>query len=87
MRVRRGSSPFMLEERVTVLTGALAGLQKEILELHRAVAEPRLRVLVENTLAGRMQEISTLADHATKALRLLIDAGAITQDQANEAIR
>jgi hypothetical protein len=77
----------MLEERVTVLTGALAGLQKEILELRRAVAEPRLRVLVENTLAGRMQEISTLADHATKALRLLIDTGTITQEQANEAIR
>jgi len=35
----------------------------------------------------RTQEIGKLADDATKALRLLIDAGAITQDQANEAIR
>jgi hypothetical protein len=62
-------------------------LQKQVAELRLAVSEAKLCALVENTLAGRLGEISTLADHATKALRLLIDAGVITQEQANEAIR
>jgi hypothetical protein len=77
----------MLEERVIALTNALAGLQRDVLELRRGVSETRLRELVDAVVTMRSQEISTLADHATKALRLMIDAGVITQEQANEAIR
>ena len=77
----------MLEERVTALTNALAGLQRDVLQLQRSVSETRLRAMVAEALSVRAQEISTLADHATKALRLLIDAGVISQVEANEAIR
>jgi len=42
---------------------------------------------MDSVVTIRAQEISTLADHATKALRLLIDKGVVSQDEANEAIR
>jgi len=62
-------------------------LQGQVLELHRAVSEPKMRALMENIVTMRSKEIGTLTDHAVKVLRLLIDAGVITQKQANEAIQ
>ena len=69
------------------LISQIADLQKQVLELRLAISETRIRELMDSVVTIRAQEISTLADHATKALRLLIDAGVITQEQANEAIR
>jgi len=69
------------------LVAQIADLQKQVLELRLSVSEAKLRALVDEVVSVRAQEISTLADHATKVLRLLIDTGAITQEQANEAIR
>ena len=69
------------------LVAQIADLQKQVLELRLSVSEAKLRALVDEVVSVRAQENSTLADHATKVLRLLIDTGAITQEQANEAIR
>ena len=69
------------------LVAQIADLQRQILELRLSVSEAKLRALVDSVVSVRAQEISTLADHATKALRLLIDTGRITQEQANEAIQ
>jgi hypothetical protein len=80
--VRVGKAPSW-----KILAVQIADLRAQVLELRLATSEAKLRALVENALSSRTQEISTLADHATKALRLLIDAGVITQEQANEAIR
>lgn len=80
MRVGRAQSRLALIAQVV-------DLQKQVAELRLAVSEAKLRALVDGVVSVRAQEISTLADHATKALRLLIDAGVITQEQANEAIR
>ena len=70
-----------------MLVAQIADLQRQILEVRLSVSEAKLRALVDSVVSVRAQEISTLADHATKALRLLIDTGTITQAQANEAIR
>jgi len=65
----------------------IADLQGQILELQHKTSESTLRTLVEKVVTMRSDEISKLTDHAVKAIRLLIDAGVITQEQANEAIR
>jgi hypothetical protein len=72
--------------RRTLVTQVI-DLQGQVLELHRAVSEPKMRALMENIVTMRSKEIGTLTDHAVKALRLLIDAGVITQEQANEVIQ
>lgn len=69
------------------LISQIADLQKQVLELRLAISETRIRELMDSVVTIRAQEISTLADHATKALRLLIDKGVVSQDEANEAIR
>jgi hypothetical protein len=84
MRIRKAPSK---KQQLIALTMHIADLQKQLLELRMAVAESKMRALVENIVTMRSKEIGTLTDHAVKALRLLIDAGVITQAQANEAIR
>ena len=84
MRIRKAPSK---KQQLIALTMQIANLQGQVLELYRAVSEPKMRALMENIVTMRSKEIGTLTDHAVKALRLLIDAGVITQDQANEAIR
>jgi hypothetical protein len=81
--------PLTLEliDKVEALIAQLADLQGQVFELRRAVAEPRLRRLMDDVVTMRSKEISTLTGHAVKALRLLIDAKVITQEQANEAIK
>jgi len=76
-----------LAKELDALVGQVIHLQRSLMELQRSASEEKLRGLVEKVVTMRTQEIGKLADDATKALRLLIDAGAITQDQANEAIR
>ena len=84
MRIRKAPSKG---QQLAALAMHIAELQKQILELRLATSEAKLRALVDSVVSVRAQEISTLADHATKALRLLIDKGAISQSEANEAIR
>jgi polyhydroxyalkanoate synthesis regulator phasin len=87
VRIRSRETPLLLRERVDVLTARVADLHQQVLQLRLTISEAKLRTLVDAAMSARLQEISTLADHATKALRLLIDTGKITQEQANEAIR
>jgi len=84
MRIRKAPSKG---QQLAALAMHIAELQKQILELRLATSETRIREFMDSVVSVRAQEISTLADHATKALRLLIDTGVITQAQANEAIR
>jgi len=72
--------------RRTLVTQVI-DLQGQVLELHRAVSEPKMRALMDNIVTMRSDEITKLTNHAVKVLRLLIDAKVITQAQANEAIR
>ena len=72
--------------RRTLVTQVI-DLQGQVLELRRAVSEPKMRALMDSIVTMRSKEIGTLTNHAVKALRLLIDAKVITQAQANEAIR
>jgi hypothetical protein len=65
----------------------IVDLQMQVLELRRTVTESHLRTLMDDVVTVRAKEIGTLTDHAVKALRLLIDAGVITQEQANKAIQ
>ena len=84
MRIRKAPSK---KQQLIALTMQIANLQGQVLELRRAVSEPKMRALMDSIVTMRSKEIGTLTDHAVKALRLLIDAGVITQAQANEAIR
>ena len=72
--------------RRTLVTQVM-DLQRQVLELHRAVSEPKMRALMDDVVTMRSDEITKLTNHAVKALRLLIDAKVITQEQANEAIK
>jgi hypothetical protein len=72
--------------RRTLVTQVI-DLQGQVLELHRAVSEPKMRALMDDVVTMRSDEITKLTNHAVKALRLLIDAKVITQEQANEAIQ
>jgi hypothetical protein len=69
------------------LSAQIMELQKQVLELQRSVSKPALRALTEDVVTMRSEEISKLTTDAVKALRLLIEAGVITQEQANEAIQ
>jgi hypothetical protein len=70
-----------------VLLEHIVDLQRQVLELQRGISKPTLQALVDELVTMRSKEISTLTDHAVKALRLLIDKDVITQAEANEAIR
>ena len=72
--------------RRTLVTQVI-DLQGQVLELHRAISESKMRALMDSIVTMRSDEITKLTNHAVKALRLLIDTGVITQEQANEAIR
>ena len=84
MRIRKAPSK---KQQLIALTMQIANLQGQVLELYRAVSEPKMRALMDNIVTMRSDEITKLTNHAVKALRLLIDTGVITQEQANEAIR
>ena len=84
MRIRKAPSK---KQQLIALTMQIANLQGQVLELYRAVSEPKMRALMDNIVTMRSKEIGTLTNHAVKALRLLIDAKVITQEQANEAIK
>ena len=84
MRIRKAPSK---KQQLIALTMQIANLQGQVLELYRAVSEPKMRALMDNIVTMRSDEITKLTNHAVKALRLLIDAGVITQEQANEVIR
>jgi len=84
MRIRKAPSK---KQQLIALTMQIANLQGQVLELYRAVSEPKMRALMDNIVTMRSDEITKLTNHAVKALRLLIDAKVITQEQANEVIR
>ena len=57
------------------------------LEMQRQSHRELVREEVEKAISERGQYLLTLMTHAVKALRLLVDAGVLTQDAVNEALR